>query len=122
MPDISSAGEMKPCQSRPARRPCPRRVVTSPSSVPRPWPRIGEFGVKEVARFEVSGKLANSIEFSPDSRTLVTASDAGNLDLWAISGRKLARQFVGVSRKGHGANGGLVRFLTDNDLALTQLE
>jgi eukaryotic-like serine/threonine-protein kinase len=77
---------------------------------------IGEFGMEEVARFEVSGKIAYTLDFSPDSRTLVTASDAGNLDLWDIPERKHSGQLLGVSRMGAGGNRVLVRFLPDNEL------
>ena len=52
---------------------------------------IGEFGVKEVARFDATGDPSDpvySIDFSPDSRTLVTVSGKGTLDLWDVPRRQ----------------------------------
>ena len=79
---------------------------------------VGEFGVKEVARFAVSGYGAFSIDFSPDSGTLVTATGDGNLDLWDVPARKHLRRYVGVASPDTGslAKGGLARFLHDGDL------
>jgi WD40 repeat protein/predicted Ser/Thr protein kinase len=83
---------------------------------------IGDFGVKEVARLEVSGGIVYSIDFSPDSRTLVTASTNRDVDYWGVQGRKHLRRLVGVARTVTGAaaelNGGQVRFLPDGDLAI----
>jgi WD40 repeat protein/tetratricopeptide (TPR) repeat protein len=80
---------------------------------------VGEFGVKEVARFAVSGWSAFTIEFSPDSQTLVTACDDGTLDFWDVAGRKHLRRLVGVAGRDHGhlVRGGLAHFLPDGDLA-----
>jgi WD40 repeat protein len=81
---------------------------------------IGEFGVREVARFKISGEIAYSLHFSPDSRTLVTASDAGHLELWDVAARKNSARLPSVARSHDGAmgNGGLVRFLPSGDLVL----
>jgi WD40 repeat protein/tetratricopeptide (TPR) repeat protein len=81
---------------------------------------IGEFGVKEVARFAVSGWNAFTLDFSPDSRTLVTASGDGNLDLWDVAGQKHLRRHNGVASPNTGpyVRGGLTRFLPDGDLAI----
>ena len=82
---------------------------------------LGEFGVKEAAQFDLSGITVNSLDFSPDSRSLVTASSEGNLDLWDVPGRRRTRQLVGVSKSSTTRaiewNGGLVRFLPDGELA-----
>ena len=81
---------------------------------------IGEFGVKEVARLAVSGWAGFSTDFSPDSRTLVTASGDGNLDLWDVPGRSHIRRLVGLGSQTDergGKRGGLVRFLPAGDLA-----
>jgi WD40 repeat protein len=82
---------------------------------------VGEFGVKEVARFEVSGVTAGTLEFSPDSRTLAAATDLGNLDLWDVAGRKPLHQHIGIIRRHRNlareSNGGAARFLADGNLA-----
>jgi eukaryotic-like serine/threonine-protein kinase len=80
---------------------------------------VGEFGVKEVARFAVSGWGAFSIDFGPESRTLVTATGAGDLDLWDVPARKHLRRLVKVASLDTSvlARGGLARFLHDGDLA-----
>ncbi|MFI5461092.1 MAG: protein kinase [Isosphaerales bacterium] len=82
---------------------------------------IGEFGVEEVARLEASGNTVPWLDFSSDSRTLVTASDNGDLDFWDVPGRKHMRRLVGVSGTISSASSdkyaGYVRFLPDGDLA-----
>jgi WD40 repeat protein/serine/threonine protein kinase/tetratricopeptide (TPR) repeat protein len=80
---------------------------------------VGEFGVREVARFIVSGWAALTIDFSPDSRTLLTATGDGNLDLWDVTGPRHLRRHNGVASLNTGpyARGGLARFLPDCDLA-----
>jgi hypothetical protein len=67
---------------------------------------IGEFGVKEVAQFAISGWSAFTLDFSPDSRTLVTASGDGNLDLWDDAKRKHLQRHLGLATR---VNGHLVR-------------
>ena len=80
---------------------------------------IGEFGVKEVARFTVSGWSAFTVDFSPDSRTLVTACCDGKLDLWDVPGRRHLRQHAGAATRDAGPSvmGGLARFLPGGVLA-----
>ena len=106
--------------SRLVRMPTPRRDIVELRT--EAVATIGEFGVKEVARLQVSGQIVYSIDFSPDSRTLVTASANGDLDYWDVPGRKHLRRLVGVARTFTGAvaelNGGQVRFLPDGDLAI----
>ena len=76
---------------------------------------IGAFGVKEVARLEVSGEMAGRLEFSPDSRSLVTASRNGDLNFWDVPGRKLAKRLAGAANESYSK--GHVRFLADGVLA-----
>ncbi len=81
---------------------------------------LGEFSVTEVARFAVSGLRPYSIDFSPDSRTFVTACGDGNLDLWDFPARKHLRRLGGVASTGNNrsrTSGGLARFLHDGNLA-----
>jgi WD40 repeat protein len=81
---------------------------------------IGEFGVKEEARFAVSGSAAYTMDFSPDSRTLVTACGDGNIDLWDVTARRHLRRHDGVVALSYGrlnSRGGLARFLPGGDLA-----
>jgi WD40 repeat protein/tetratricopeptide (TPR) repeat protein len=80
---------------------------------------VGEFGVKEVARFAVSGWSAFTMDFSPDSRTLVTASGDGNLDLWEVTGPRHLQRHIGVATRNSGPHvrGGLAHFLPDGVLA-----
>lgn len=85
---------------------------------------VGEFGASEVARFALSGRVAFSIDFSPDSTTIVTACGDGNLDLWDVPARKHLRRLVGaaipdISRLGRG---GFARFLHNGDLAYLNAE
>jgi eukaryotic-like serine/threonine-protein kinase len=80
----------------------------------------GEFGVTEVARFAISGRSAFSLDFSPDSRTLITASGDGNLDLWDVTGRKHLSRYAGIAIRSDDQRqirGGLARFLSDGNLA-----
>jgi eukaryotic-like serine/threonine-protein kinase len=81
---------------------------------------LGEFGVKEVARLAVPGWAASPAEFSPDSRTLVTVSGDGNLDLWDVPGRSHLRRLYGVTAQTASSTHvrrGLVQFLPNGELA-----
>ena len=106
--------------SRLVNMPTPRRDVVELRS--EAVATIGEFGVKEVARLEASGPTVYNLDFSPDARTLVTASKDGDLDYWDVPGRKHLQRLVGVSRTFTGATselyGGQVRFLPDGELAI----
>jgi WD40 repeat protein/serine/threonine protein kinase len=78
---------------------------------------IGEFGVKEVARFEVSGRSAYTLDFSSDSRSLAAASEDGSLDLWDIPARKKLGKLPERSKIGWAVEvDGLVQFLPDGEL------
>ena len=83
---------------------------------------IGDFELQEVARFDASGQPVYSIDFSPDSRTLVTISNTGDLDLWDVVRRQHSPQFVDVSKRlamfRDGETRRLVRFLPDGELAV----
>ena len=66
-----------------------------------------------------SGSTVYGLDFSPDSRTLVTASGKSDLDLWDVPGRKHLRRLAGVSAgRFTGCSGGQVRFLPDGELAV----
>ena len=75
---------------------------------------IGELGVKEVARFEASGDTVSKLDFSPDSRTLVTSSNNGDLNFWDVPDRKHLRRLAGIGR---GSYRGDIVFLPDGELA-----
>jgi eukaryotic-like serine/threonine-protein kinase len=75
---------------------------------------IGEFGVKEVARLEASGGTVFWLDFSPDSRTLVTGANNGDLNSWDVPGRKHLQTLAGVMRGSYRGQG---LFLPDGDLA-----
>jgi predicted Ser/Thr protein kinase len=85
---------------------------------------IGELGVKEVARLEVGASQAGAsyLDFSPDSRALVTLDNYSNLDYWDIPSRKHVRRLEAVSKSFTAAmselNGEQVRFLADGDVAI----
>jgi serine/threonine protein kinase len=49
---------------------------------------LGEFDVVEVARLEGCSSRVWSLDFSPDSQTLITATIRGDLDLWDVSRRR----------------------------------
>ena len=99
--------------------PTPRRDVVELRS--EAVATIGEFGVQEVARLDASLTTVYNLDFSPDSRTLVTASVNRDLDYWDVPDRKHLRRLASVSRTFTGAgnelNGGHVRFLPDGELA-----
>ena len=102
--------------------PTPRRDVVELRS--EAVATIGELGVKEVARLEVGESQAGAsyLDFSPDSRTLVTLDNYSNLDYWDIPNRKHARRLEAVSKSFTAAmselNGEQVRFLADGDVAI----
>jgi eukaryotic-like serine/threonine-protein kinase len=99
--------------------PTPRRDVVELRS--EAVATVGEFGVQEVARIDAPGTTFYNLDFSPDSRTLVTASNDRDLDYWDVPGRKHLRRFLGASRTFTGPanekNGGHGRFLPDGELA-----
>jgi WD40 repeat protein/serine/threonine protein kinase len=66
--------------------PTPRRDVVELRS--EAVVSLGEFDVVELAWLEGSGSRVWSIEFSPDSRSLVTSTIRGDLDLWDVSSRR----------------------------------
>ncbi len=81
---------------------------------------IGEFEVKEVARFEGRDvESVYSLDFSPDSKTLVTASEVGVVDLWDVPNRMHARRLGDSERRGAVKSwiGGRARFLPSGFLA-----
>jgi WD40 repeat protein/predicted Ser/Thr protein kinase len=100
--------------------PTPRRDVVELRS--EAVATIGEFGVNEVARLKASGPTVYNLDYSPDSRTLVTASINRDLDFWDVPGRKHLRRLAGDSRTFTGArsllNGGHLQFLPDGELAI----
>ncbi len=102
--------------SRLVNMPTPRRDVVELRS--EAVATIGEFGVKEVARLHAPGPTVYSLDFSPDSQTLVTASGNNDLDLWDVPGRKHLRRLGDVSRTSRGASGGQVQFLPDGELVV----
>jgi WD40 repeat protein/tetratricopeptide (TPR) repeat protein len=51
---------------------------------------IGEFDVREVARFQGAHATAVSLAFSADGKTLVSAHDDGELHLWDLAARRHA--------------------------------
>ena len=87
---------------------------------------LGEFDVIEVARFEGLRGTAWSLDFSPDSRALATATVDGDLHLWDVARRQHSWQVVdpagGMSDTGWpllGAPNIRVRFLPDGGLVRT---
>jgi hypothetical protein len=78
---------------------------------------VGEFGVKEVARLRASGFRAFALDFSPDSRTLVTACGDEILDLWDVTGPAHLQRHTGAARKDEHNWGWMARFLPDGNLA-----
>jgi WD40 repeat protein len=108
--------------SRLVTKPTPRRDVVELRS--EAVATIGEPGVKEVARLEIEALQAGALylDFSPDSRTLVTLAGNGDLDYWDIPGRKHVRRLEDVSKLITSdlteLNGEQVRFLPDGDVAI----
>jgi WD40 repeat protein len=55
---------------------------------------LGELDVREVARLTGSKGMIRSLDFSPDGRTLATASEEDDPLIWDLEGRRLARRVV----------------------------
>ena len=51
---------------------------------------LGELDVREVARLTGSKGMIRSLDFSPDGRTLATASEEDDPLIWDLEGRRLA--------------------------------
>jgi WD40 repeat protein len=87
---------------------------------------LGEFDIVEVARFAGFTNRVCSLAFSPDSRTLATASINGDLQCWDVPRRQHSWQIAdpaGMSRTTSWPQSGdpiiRVRFLPDGSLART---
>jgi WD40 repeat protein len=81
---------------------------------------LGQFEITEVARIAGTGGHVWSTDFSPDSRTLVTASAGGDLDFWDVPGRKHSQRRPGIvspDRTLGRSHQGRLRFLLDGSLA-----
>jgi WD40 repeat protein len=87
---------------------------------------IGEFGVKELARFEGGdappggGWCATSLDFSPDSKRIASASKTGDVDLWDVPNVTQRRRIADAepTNEQHTFwDRGRVHFLSDGDLA-----
>jgi WD40 repeat protein len=87
---------------------------------------LGELDIVEVAQFEGRDSRIWSLDFSPDSRTLVMAAVDGDVDFWDVPNRRHLRRLAdpaGATRPtGWPLRGGPqihVRFLLDGTLAQT---
>ena len=104
--------------SRLVTMPTPRRNVFELRS--EAVATIGEFGVNELVRLDLDFlEAAVYVAFSPDSKTLMTASEDRVLHLWDVPGRKHLRRLAGVPKfhRLRGRDDAHVEFLSDGDVA-----
>ncbi len=60
---------------------------------------LGEFDVVQVMRLEGLQGTVDQLDFSPDSRTLVTATRSGSVDLWDVARRQHSWRVEGPDGK-----------------------
>ncbi|QEH34977.1 Serine/threonine-protein kinase pkn5 [Aquisphaera giovannonii] len=80
---------------------------------------IGEVDIIEVARLAGLRGAVHSLDFSPDSTALLTATAAGDIHDWDVTRRQHSWQVLDPSGPSQGGPEAVVRFLPDGGIART---